>query len=45
LVKTDPAEILNAVREDQWGIGYLPKEFSGGASDIQIIYIIEEERH
>jgi hypothetical protein len=45
LVKTDPVEILNAVREDQWGIGYLPKEFSGGASDIQIIYIIEEERH
>ena len=45
LVKTDPAEILNAVREDPWGIGYLPKEIVNEASDIQIIYIIQEERH
>ncbi|MBI3595730.1 MAG: hypothetical protein HY203_01090 [Nitrospirae bacterium] len=45
LVKTDPSEILNAVREDPWGIGYLPKEFANEASEIQIIYIIQEERH
>ncbi|HET6465010.1 MAG TPA: hypothetical protein VFH55_05295 [Nitrospiria bacterium] len=45
LVKTDPAEIMNAVREDPWGIGYLPKELASEASDIQIIYIIQEEKH
>ena len=45
LVKTDPTEIMNAVREDPWGIGYLPKEIADAASDIQIIYIIQEERH
>jgi len=45
LVKTEPTEIMNAVREDPWGIGYLPKDFTNEASDIQIIYIIQEERH
>ena len=45
LVKTDPKEILNAVREDAWGIGYLPKEFVNGTPDIQIIYTIQEESH
>jgi hypothetical protein len=45
LVITDPAEILIAVRQDAWGIGYLPKELINEASDIQIIYIIQEEKH
>jgi len=45
LVKADPVAILNAVRDDAWGIGYLPKEFVNEASDIQIVYIVPEEKH
>lgn len=45
LVKVDPTEILKAVREDPWGIGYLPKEIADQESDVQIIYTIQEERH
>jgi hypothetical protein len=44
LVKTDPAEILNAVREDQLGIGYLPKKYIGNGMEFQIIYIIQDDQ-
>lgn len=44
LVKSDPTDIMNAVREDPYGIGYLPKEMINEAPDIQIIYTIQEER-
>ena len=34
LVKSDPAEIMNAVREDPWGIGYLPMNDMSAANAI-----------
>ncbi|HET6465862.1 MAG TPA: hypothetical protein VFH55_09665 [Nitrospiria bacterium] len=42
IVKGDPAEIIGAVHEDPWTIGYVPKEFINGSPDVQIIYIIED---
>ncbi|HTN43935.1 MAG TPA: hypothetical protein VMN77_09095 [Nitrospiria bacterium] len=44
LVKGDPAQILNAVQEDPWGIGYLPKKYLRDNEEFQIIYIMQDDQ-
>lgn len=45
MVKTDPSEIINSISQDQWGIGYIPKEMANGMTGVQIIYSTEKVQH
>jgi hypothetical protein len=45
MVKADPSEIINLIGQDQWGIGYIPKEMADEMTRVQIIYSTERVRH
>jgi hypothetical protein len=43
-VRNDPYEIMDIVRQDHWGIGYVPKEMVDKLNEVIILYTIQGGR-